>query len=263
MLEIKPITAGNRPDAARLCLAGASLSDRPKGFTREVEVDCTRAKLSFLQERQFDGAKAWAAYRAGSLVGYLEVHPVEIALYPVDGKGSHVIHCLRVPEVGERVEVEAALIEHAVAELPSSVGLAAVAREKDWTSLGFEALDRGAAEIQGEERVLWFRRINEGKAPRNVPVDRLIPRIQGKVRVDLFTSERCPWDGFAFQLVRGVCEQMKGTVVLYETECNDHRAIKRTGVVAGIAVNGRFMPWVRPYRLPAEHEVRRVLEDGL
>ena len=63
----------NRPDAARLCLAGASLSDRPKGFTREVEVDCTRAKLSFLQERQFDGAKAWAAYRAGSLVGYLEV----------------------------------------------------------------------------------------------------------------------------------------------------------------------------------------------
>lgn len=262
MLEIKPITAGNRPDAARLCLAGASLTDRPKAFTREIELDCTRSKLSFLQERQFDGARAWAAYRANSLVGFLEVHPVEIALYPVDGKGSHVVQCLRVPEEQERKEVEPALIEHAVSELKGSTGLAVLAREKDWAPLGFEQLDRSAAEVQGDERVLWFRRLGDGNPPRIVPVDRLIARVPGKVRVDLYVSSRCPWDGFVFELVRGVCSSLKGRVVMYETDCSTHRGVKGCGVTAGVAVNGRFMPWLRPYRLPGEHEIRRVIEDA-
>ena len=44
MLEIRDITASNLPDAARLCLAGKTLSDRPRAFTKSVEVDSTRCK---------------------------------------------------------------------------------------------------------------------------------------------------------------------------------------------------------------------------
>ena len=38
MLEIKDITSSNLPDAARLCLAGKSLTDRPRAFTRDRHV---------------------------------------------------------------------------------------------------------------------------------------------------------------------------------------------------------------------------------
>ena len=56
---------------------------------------------------------------------------------------------------------------------------------------------------------------------------------------------------------------MRAQVVMYETDCNQRKNVKRSGVVAGIALNGRFQPWLRPYKLPGEHEVRRAFEDAL
>lgn len=264
MLEIRDITSANLPDAARLCLAGKTLSDRPRAFTREVEVDSTRCKLSLLREQMASGGKAFAAYRDGLLVGYLEIHPIESALEPVEGKGCHVVHCVRVPEEIEREEVERALVDHAAAKFPASQGLAVLAREKDWTKSGFEAAARDAAEVAGFERVLWWRPVAAGgAAPKLVPVDRKLPKIPGKARVDLFASDRCPWDRYVFDMIRGVCTRMKSDVVLYETDCTKRRNVLRAGVACGVAVNGAFQPWVRPYRLPDEHLIRRTLEDAV
>jgi hypothetical protein len=263
MLEIRDITSSNLPDAARLCLAGKTLSDRPKAFTRDIELDSTRCKLSALREQMAAGAKAHAAYRDGMLVGYLEYHPIERALAPLEGEGCHVIQCVRVPETAERAEVEVALVEHAVKTVPASRGLAVLAREKEWTSCGFTDPAREAAEVQGFERVLWWRQIAPGDAPKIAPVDRKLPRIPGKVRVDLFFADRCPWDKYVFDMVRSVCARMKGEVVLYETDCNKRRNVLRAGVTCGVAVNGQFQSWVRPYRLPDEHMIRRTLDDAV
>ena len=174
-----------------------------------------------------------------------------------------MVHCLRVPEEVERADVEPALIQHAVDQLASSTGLAVLAREKDWAPLGFEELDRTASEIQGEERVLWFRRVGDAASPRMLPVDRLIPRMPGKTRVDLFVNDRCPWDQYVYGLIRGVCASIGDSVVVYETDCSQRRAVERCGVAGGVALNGAFQPWLRPYRLPAEHEIRRAIEDAL
>ena len=57
--------------------------------------------------------------------------------------------------------------------------------------------------------------------------------------------------------------RMKGEVVLYETDCNKRRNVLRAGVACGIAVNGQFQAWVRPYRLPDEHMIRRTLDDAV
>lgn len=263
MLEIRDITSSNLPDAARLCVAGKSLSDRPRAFTREVELDSTRCKLSLLREQMADGGKAHAAYRDGMLVGYLEYHPVEKALAPLEGENCHVIHCVRVPEVQERLEVEAALVEHAASLLSSSRGLAVIAREKDWTPCGFADAVHEASEVNGFERVLWWRQIGPGAPPRFAPVDRKLPRIPGKTRVDVFAADRCPWDRYVFDMVRGICDRMKGDVVVYETDCNKRRNVLRSGVSCGVAVNGLFQPWVRPHRLPDEHMIRKVLEDAV
>jgi len=262
-LDIKTVGTANLPDAARLCLAGRTLSDRPPAFTREVELESTRCKLSYLRTATTKGSKALVAYRDAMLVGYVEAHPIEEALAPVDGAGSHVLTCLRVPEPAERAEVERAVIDALAASLPASRGLAVLAREKDWAPLGFTDIGRDASEVDGFERVLWWRPIAGGDPPRAVPVDRKIPRIPGKVRVDLFTSHRCPWDKYVFDVVRGVCRTLKDEVVVYETDCTRRREILRSGVSAGIAVNGRFQPWVRPHRLPDPHVVRRTLEAAV
>lgn len=264
MLEIRPIGTANLPDAARLCLSGESLSDRPRGFTREIETDCSRCKLAYLRDQFRKGSKALAAYRFGMLVGYLEYHPVAHAPVPVDGEDVFVVTCLRVPEESERIDVEPALLEEA-ARLWTEAGArggAVLAREKDWTRMGFEEIVRTADAYLGDERVLWFRRTGEGDAPRIVEVDRNLPRMPGKTRVDLFVSERCPWDKFVFDMVRGVCESLPDSVVLYETDMSRRREVLRAGVGSAIAVNGEFQPWLRPHTLVDEHTARRRIEDA-
>ena len=263
-LDIKAIGAGNLPDAARLCLAGRTLSDRPPAFTREVELESTRCKLSYLRTATMKGSKALAAYRSGMLVGYVEAHPIEEALVPVDGKGCHVIGCLRVPEESERAEVEPVLIDALVKAVPQSKGLAVLARDKDWKPLGFTEAFREPSEVESIDRVLWWKAVTGGDAPKTVAVDRKIPKIEGKVRVDLFTNHRCPWDQYVFDLVRRVCTSMKdATVVVYETDCSRRREVLRSGVAAAIAVQGRYQPWVRPNRLPDDHTVRRTIEAAI
>jgi hypothetical protein len=214
------------------------------------------------------GSKALAAYRAGMLVGYVEAHPVAEALVPVKGDGFHVISCLRVPEAGERAEVEAALVHAAAEATPGSRGLALLAREKDWSALGFTDLEHDASEVESVERVLWWRPAAGGAAPAGpppelVPVDRKLPKFPGKARVDLFWSDRCPWDRYVFDLVRDTCKAMKNDIVLFETDCTKRREVVRSGVSAAVAINGRFQPWLRPNRLPDGHQIRRTIESAV
>lgn len=262
-LEIRPIGTANLPDAARLCLAGHSLADRPPAFTHDVELESTRCKLSRLRGAMSRGAVALAAYRSGMLVGYAEAHPVEQCPAPVVGDGFDVLACVRVPEAAERDEVESALTDALAAARPASRGLAVVAREKDWGPRGFAAVAREASEVETIDRVLWWRPRDgaaAGGAPRFAPVDRQIPAIAGRVRVDVFASDRCPWDRYVLDLVRRVCASRREHVVLFETDCTKRREVVRTGVAVGVAVNGRFQPWFRPHRLPDEHAVRRALD---
>ena len=69
MFDIQSVNAANLPDAVRLCLAGKSFGDRPEGFTREVETECSRCKLSVVRDQQMSGGAAFVAYRDGMLVG--------------------------------------------------------------------------------------------------------------------------------------------------------------------------------------------------
>jgi len=268
-LEIKRIGVANLPDGARLCLAGHGLGDRPPAFTREVEMESTRCKLSLLRTAMAKGSTPLAAYRSGMLVGYLEAHPVEEALVPLEGTGYHVVTCLRVPEDAERAEVEYALVESLAATLPASRGLAVLARDKIWGPLGFRELDRDGSEVEAYDRVLWWRPISDdGSAggdagPSLAPVDRALPKIDGKIRVDLFVSDRCPWDRYVIGLVRDVCASMRDEVVVYETDCSKRREVLRSGVPVGVAINGRFQPWFRPYRLPDGNVIRRSLESAV
>jgi len=262
MLEIRDVASSNLPDAARLCLAGKTLDDRPRAFTKDVERESMRCKLSLLAARLGAGAMAHAAYRDGLLVGYVEHHAIETSLAPLVGEGCRVIHCVRVPETPERAEVEPALVEHAMKQFPASRGLAVLAREKSWTPCGFEEIAREASEIQAVERALWWRPIAGGAPPVFAKIQRKFARIDGKVRVDLFASDRCPWDRFVFDMVRGVASRMKNEAVVFETDCNQRANVLAAGVACGVAIDGEFQPWVRPHRLPDERMIRRRIEDA-
>ncbi len=261
MLEIKPITAANLPDAVRLCLAGATPGDRPRAFTKDVEIDCSRCKLATLREKQFSGGRAYAAYRDGSLVGYAELHATADAIAPVSGGRGHVLQCVRVPEAALRDSVEAALVERAFDDVGSGGGIAVLARDKDWSRHGFAVVDDAMSEILGDPRMLWWKD-GGGEAPRIVDPERSFPLIHGKVRIDLFSSDRCPWDTYVAMLVRNVAAAMSDEVVLFDTDCSDRKTVARTGVVSACAIQGRYQPWYRPYVLPDEHRIRRAIEAG-
>ncbi len=263
MLEIKQIRLSNLPDASRLCVSGKDPADRPRAFTPDVEQACMRKKLGLLSRKMRGGAVAYTAYRSGMLVGYIELHPVKEALAPVGGEDCYVVQCLRVPEPLERPDTELALIDAAADVWGKSRGLAVVAREKDWSLLGFEEAERGPDQAIGYERVLWFKRgEKEGDAPQFLRMQRDWPSGTKKVRVEMFVSDRCPWDRYVFDLVRGVCSHMQHQVEIYETDTNDRREIERSGISVGIAINGQFLNWLRPYRLPSEHEIRRAIDNA-
>ena len=264
MLEIRPITTVNLPDAARIFLDGKHPGDRPRAFTREMEVDCSRSYLSALTEKLRSGSAAWAAYRSDMLVGYAEVHPLELAAAPLEGQNAYFIQALHVPEEMDRVEVEAALLDESRSLWGNSAGLAAVSLFRDCAPLGFRREAHEAAACLSEERTLWWLPGDGGgEPPKFLPVDRGLKRFGAKARVDLFTNDRSPWDYFVFDLIRGVCDRMKDSVLLFETDCSNRRELRRAGVAAGVAIDGRYQPWLRPYKLPDEHMIRRTLESAL
>lgn len=261
MLEIRPVKLANLPDGARLCVAGKQLGDRPRAFDRGMENECMRAKLGMLRTRMRAGTVAYTAYRSDSLVGYLELHPIADALVPLRGEDCYVVACLRVPEEAERPETEVALIEESKSVWGDTRGLAALSRAKEWSGLGFEQLAEGmdAAKV---DQFLWFNRANEGDPPEVIPPGMQMSMSADKVRVDLFLSDRCPWDHYVFELVRGVCDSMRHAVNVFETDCNQRRAVEQAGVAVGVAINGSFQPWFRPNRLPDEHTIRRAIENS-
>jgi len=261
MLEILPITADNLPDAVRLCLSGRARGERPSGFTRDVETECARCKLALVRDKQMSGGVAYAAYLDEMLVGYAELHSIRDAVAPLDGKSGHVLQCLRVPEQPLRETVEPALVEHAFSEIGGRGGIAVLARGKDWSAHGFSEMDRSCAEVIADDRVLWWR--GAGEPPRILEPQREFALVEGKVRVDLFTSERCAWDLFVADRVRAAAAEMSDQVVLFETDCSERRTVKRTGVVSAVAINGKYMPWYRPHTLPDEPAIRRAFEDAI
>ena len=260
MLEVQSINADNLPDAVRLCLAGTNAGDRPRAFSRDVETDCSRCKLALVRDRQMSGGAAFVAYQDGLLVGYAELHSMRDALAPLDGESGHVLQCLRVPEAALREPVEKALVEHAFEQLGGRGGIAVLARGKDWSRHGFSEASRACGEVISDDRVLWWR--GTGAPPRIIDPQREFALIDGKVRVDLFTSERCPWDLFVADLVRAAAAAMPDQVVLFETDCSARRAIQCSGVVSAVALDGKFMPWYRPHTLPDEHVIRRAFEGA-
>ena len=48
--------------------------------------------------------------------------------------------------------------------------------------------------------------------------------------------------------------------ILDRIDCNDRETVLRFGVMSGVALNGEFMPWLRPHPVPSESVVREAIE---
>ena len=257
MLEVKEIRPSNLADCTRLCV-GKSL---PPGLDSFAAVDMQRAKLAFFRERKGGGAAARAAYRDGVLAGVLEWYPVELSPTPVAGKDLFVVNCARAAEKDARGEVLGALVRAAEPAWGLRAGVAAVGRNRSWEEFGFEAVGRRRApEKDGGTQTLYLRKFSPEAEARFLETPATPGPDAGRVRVDLFVSDRCPWDGYLFDLVRKACVSHGTKVQVFEHDCRTREAVERTGVGAGVAVNGRFQPVLRPYLLPDERAIRRMLD---
>ena len=257
MLEVREVKLSNLADCSKLCI-GASL---PRGIDAMAAVDMQRAKLAFFRQHRGAGAGARAAYRDGRLVGSLEWYPVELSPTPVGGRDVFVVHCVRVAEAAERPEVLGALAGAAEEAWKARAGVAALGRNRSWEEFGFEKVDsRRAPEKEGGTQALYLKRFRPEAEVRFLdPIRELAPE-PGKLRVDLFVSDRCPWNAYIFDLVRRACASYGKPVQILEHDCRARQAVERYGVGAGVAVNGVFQPLLRPHLLPDERSIHRILD---
>jgi hypothetical protein len=194
-------------------------------------------------------------------VGSLEWYPVEISPTPVAGKDLFVVNCSRVAEPAARSEILGGMVKAAEEAWAKRAGVAVIGRNRSWEEFGFESVDRRRApEKDGGSQVLFLRKFRPDAEVRFLdPVRELAPE-PGRLRVDLFVSHRCPWNGFVFDIVRRACASHGKPVQVIEHDCSTREGVEKFGVGAGVAVNGVFHPLLRPHLLPTEREVHRILD---
>ena len=259
MLEVREVKLSNLADCSRLCV-GTSL---PPGLDSFAAVDLQRAKLAFFRQYRGLGAAARAAYRDGNLVGSLEWYPVELSPTPVAGNDLFVVQCARTLEPGARAEVMAAMVGAAEEAWSARAGVAALGRKRSWEEFGFESVEtRRAPEKDGGNQTLFLRRTRpEAEARFLDPAVSMAPET-GKLRVDLFLSDRCPWNGYVYAVVRKACASYGKPIQIVEHDCRTRTGVEKTGVGAGVAVNGVLRPLLRPHLLPDERAIHRMLDMG-
>ena len=257
MVEVKEIKLANLVDCAKAGV-GRKL---PPGLDAFAGVDMQRAKLAFFREHRGAGAGALAAYRDGALAGSLEWYPIEQSPTPVTGKDIFVVHCMRALEKESRQEVAAALVKAAEPAWSKRAGVAAVGRNRSWEEFGFVSVDKQKAPEKGAgTQTLYLKKYRPEAEAKFLEAERLDRPGPGRFRVDLYVSDRCPWNGYIFDVVRRACASYGKPVNLVEHDCRTRAGVEKTGVGAGIAVNGEFQPLLRPHLLPDERSIHRLLD---
>jgi hypothetical protein len=203
-----------------------------------------------------------AAYRGKRPVGLLEYYPIEVAPVPVIGNDLFVINCLQVPHREQREEVEKDLVAACVKDWSTRKGVIVLGRGKPWDTLGFEEVTRDAWP-EGGELILWLMKFWEVEEPRLASGDREVSLVRGKVRIEIYESNHCPWDYYVNSLVEEVADEFGSAVLLDKVDTSSRDAVLKHGVTAGIALNGEFQRWLRPHPLPTEGMVRDAIEDLL
>ena len=257
MLQVKEVKQANLADCAKLCV-GKNL---PPGLDAFGAVDMQRGKLSWFRQHRGAGAGARAAYRDGALVGSLEWYPLELSPTPVAGKDLFVVNCVRLTEHDKRPEVLGALVDSAGEAWSKRAGVAVIGRHRSWEEFGFESIERRRApERDGGVQVLFLRKFRPDAEVRFLdPVRELAPE-PGRLRVEIFLSDRCPWNGYVYELVRKACANYGKPIQILEHDCSTRAGVEKYGVGAGVAVNGIFQPLLRPHFLPTEREIHKILD---
>jgi len=257
MLEVKEVRLANLADCAKLCV-GTSL---PPGLDEFGAVDMQRSKVTLFRQHRGAGAGARAAYRDGVLVGSLEWYPLELSPTPVAGKDLFVVNCVRVADPAARTEILGGMVKSAEEAWSKRAGVAAIGRNRSWEEFGFEPVDRRRApERDGGIQALFLRRYRPDAEVRFLdPVRELAPE-PGRLRVDLFVSDRCPWNGWIFNVVRKACSTYGKPIQVLEHDCSTREGVEKFGVGAGVAINGVFQPLLRPHLLPAERDIHKLLD---
>ncbi len=260
MIQVKDVKLVNLQDGARLCVGAKT----PPNLDKEAVLDLHRSKLAFYQQRTAAGAGAKAAYRDGLLVASVDWYPLELAPLPVEGKDLFAVNCIRVGDRAARTEILTEIFRVAEPAWQKRAGVVAVTRKKSLAEFGWEEIDRmRPPEREGDDLVLYLRKFKPEATASFLKPTRDLSPAAGKVRLDLFLSTHCPWDGYVFDLVRRVAQSYRERPLeLHEWDCNRRENVVKYGVAAGVAINGVFQPLLRPHRLPEERSVRRLFEEA-
>jgi len=255
MVEIRDLTEENVADLATFCSSGEI-----KG---EFFLQGQERKKKLLLEKLKRGGRAKIAYEENKPVGFIEYYPVEDAPMSVVGKDIVIVPCMNV-KLDERKKGIGDKLIRACIEDAKSMGRKGVAvQTTNWQDFMpktfFEKYGFTNATKSGPIDIFIIK-FEEVEDPRWLPLLHKQKLVKGKLIIDLFHNDQCPFNWQNSQRVKKVAREFEDRAVVNEFDNNRRENILKYGTQGAIIVNGEYLTTGPPL---SEEVIRKTFQEML
>jgi len=255
IIEIHDLTEKNIEDIATFCLQ--------REVKSEFYLQGEKRKKKFLLEKLKEGGRAKIAYKENKPVGFIEYYPIEDAPMNITGKDIMIIPCMNV-KVSERKKGIGDKLLQACINDTKKMGKKAIAVvATEWENFmpkaffekyGFENVtDRGSINI-------FMKKFEEVENPQWLKLLHKQKPVKGKLVIDIFHTDRCPFDWQNAQRVKKVAREFGDSIVVTDFDANKRENILKYGTQGAIIVNNEYLGAGPPL---SEEEIRKVFKEKL
>ena len=255
MIEIRDLTEDNVEDVATFC--------SPRGIKNELFLQGEERKKRFLLEKLRRGGRGKIAYEENEPVGFIEYYPIEDAPLNVVGKDIMVIPCMNV-RVSERKKGIGDKLIRACIEDAKSMGRKGLAvQATDWESFMpktfFERYGFSNVTKSGPVNIFVIK-FEEVEDPRWLTLLHKQKPVKGKLMIDIFHNDQCPFDWQNSERVRKTAREFADQAVVNEFDTNKRENVLKYGTLGAIIVNGEYLGHGPPL---SEEAIRKAFHERL
>ncbi len=255
MIEIRDLTEKNVDDIATFCSLGEVKND----FYLQGE----KRKKKFLLEKLKKGGRAKIAYKENESVVFIEYYLIEDAPMNITGKDIMIIPCMNVKVTERKKRIGEKLLRASI-EATKKMGKKAIAViATEWEDF----MPKAFFEKNGFENVtnrspinIFMKKLDEVENPQWLKLLYKQKPVKGKLVIDIFHTDQCPFDWQNTQRVKKVAREFGDSVVVTDFDTNKRENILKYGTQGAIIVNKEYLGTGPPL---SEEEIRKVFKERL
>jgi len=262
MVEVRDLTENNVEDVATFCGRYKS-NGSPSEAKNEFFLQGEKRKKKVLLEKLRKGGRAKIAYKGNEPVGFIEYYPIEDAPWNVAGKDIMVVPCMNV-KVDERKKGIGDKLVRACIEDVKNMGRKGVAvQATDWQDFmprtffekyGFTNVTKSGPvnifmiKFEEVENPCWLTLLHKQKL------------VKGKLVIDIFHNDQCPFDWQNSERVRKVAKEFPDRTIINGFDTNKRENVLKYGTLGAIIVNGEYLGVGPPL---SEEDIRKAFQERL